>query len=339
MQVRPTPRMAAARPLTEPTDRSISPSSSTSTMPMAMVPTAALCRVRLTRLRAERKSLFRLWKTAQMMIRPTTTGSEPRSPLRSRLREDAETAPLTPREAISRSSWRSAGSAAGSLLDPAGPPGCSGVGGVVLTRTPPTYDVRPARETALSVAPVIAAMMSCELVSADVEDAVVAAEPQHGDPVGDRHDVGHVVADQDHAEAALAQPLDEVEHLGGLRDAEGGGGLVEHDDLGLAEQRAGDRDGLALAAGERGDRDADRGDLGGRAGAAAARTAPSISTSSSARRCLSSRPRKRFADDVEVVAQREVLEHGRDAELAGPRRGSRPGPRSPSNSMVPSSGV
>ena len=39
-----TARIAADRPLTEPTERSISPSSRTSTMPSAMMPVAALCR-------------------------------------------------------------------------------------------------------------------------------------------------------------------------------------------------------------------------------------------------------------------------------------------------------
>ena len=42
-----------------------------------------------------------------------------------------------------------------------------------------------------------------------------------------------------------------VEHLRGLRDAERGGRLVEQHDLRLAEQRAGDRDRLALPAGQR----------------------------------------------------------------------------------------
>ena len=63
------------------------------------------------------------------------------------------------------------------------------------------------------------------------EDAVVAPEPQHDDAVGDGAHVLHVVADHDDAEAAVAQPLDQVQHLGGLRDAEGRGRLVEHDDL------------------------------------------------------------------------------------------------------------
>ena len=95
----------------------------------------------------------------------------------------------------------------------------------------------------------------------DVVDAVVAAEPQHDDAVGDGHHVGHVVADQDHAVPALAEALDEVQHLGGLRDAERRGRLVEDDDARIADQRARDRDGLALPAGERGDRDPHRRDL------------------------------------------------------------------------------
>ena len=42
-----TAMMAAARPLTTPTERSISPSSSTSTTPVAMMPTAVIWRNRL----------------------------------------------------------------------------------------------------------------------------------------------------------------------------------------------------------------------------------------------------------------------------------------------------
>ena len=54
-----TARIADARPLTDPTDRSISPISSTSTIPIAMVPTAAHCIVRFTRLVLDRKVGFR----------------------------------------------------------------------------------------------------------------------------------------------------------------------------------------------------------------------------------------------------------------------------------------
>ena len=52
-----TPMMAAHRPLTAPTDRSISPSSSTYTIPMLIRPTAVICSIRLVRFAADRKAL------------------------------------------------------------------------------------------------------------------------------------------------------------------------------------------------------------------------------------------------------------------------------------------
>jgi hypothetical protein len=68
------PRTAADRPLTEPTDRSISPSSRTRTMPMAMTPTEVVCSVRLTRLRLDRNELLAIWKTAH---RTQVAGAQP----------------------------------------------------------------------------------------------------------------------------------------------------------------------------------------------------------------------------------------------------------------------
>ncbi len=47
--------LAAASPLTEPTDRSISPSSRTSTMPSEITPIGAANCMMLTRLREDRK--------------------------------------------------------------------------------------------------------------------------------------------------------------------------------------------------------------------------------------------------------------------------------------------
>jgi hypothetical protein len=70
---------------------------------------------------------------------------------------------------------------------------------------------------------------------------------------GHLEDVREVVADDDHGDALLGQALDQVEHLLGLRDAEGGGRLVEDDDARLLQDRRGDRDGLALSARERRD--------------------------------------------------------------------------------------
>ena len=54
-----TANTAAARPDTEPTDRSISPSSSTKTMPKAIMPVPTICWERLDRFCADRNVLFR----------------------------------------------------------------------------------------------------------------------------------------------------------------------------------------------------------------------------------------------------------------------------------------
>ncbi len=78
-----TEESAAVTPATEPSDRSISPSSSTKTTPVAIRPGPAIHLVMLVRLSALRKEPVFHWKMAAMMIRPTTTGSEPSSPLRS----------------------------------------------------------------------------------------------------------------------------------------------------------------------------------------------------------------------------------------------------------------
>ena len=68
--------------LTEPTDRSISPTIRTKTILREMTPTGAESSSRLTRLPLERKTGFKLWKMIAMTMSPTTTGSAPRSPER-----------------------------------------------------------------------------------------------------------------------------------------------------------------------------------------------------------------------------------------------------------------
>ncbi len=77
-----TATTAPETPLTEPTERSISPSSSTKMMPTAIMPVATMVTAMSLTFFAERNSEFRLWKTTQMMIRPMITGIEPRSPPR-----------------------------------------------------------------------------------------------------------------------------------------------------------------------------------------------------------------------------------------------------------------
>lgn len=76
-----TAKAAPATPETEPTDRSISPSSRTKTIPTAIMPVPTMATEMSDRLPAVRKLEFRLWKMIQMMMRPMTTGIEPRSPL------------------------------------------------------------------------------------------------------------------------------------------------------------------------------------------------------------------------------------------------------------------
>ena len=111
----------------------------------------------------------------------------------------------------------------------------------------------------------------------------------------------------------------------GLRDPERRGRLVEEDDLRLAQQRARDRDRLALASRERGDAASHVGDRGHDQARAARERACSISSSSSrgARAGPSLAPEEQVGDDVEVVAQREVLVDGRDAEAGARRSGVR----------------
>ena len=53
-----TAKMAAHRPDTEATARSISPSSSTNTMPVAIMPVPTICWLRFDRFCADRKVLF-----------------------------------------------------------------------------------------------------------------------------------------------------------------------------------------------------------------------------------------------------------------------------------------
>ena len=71
------------------------------------------------------------------------------------------------------------------------------------------------------------------------------------DLVGERADDAEVVRDEDVGEAVLRlQPAQQVDDLHLDGHVEGGGRLVEDDELRLQDHRAGDGDALALAAGE-----------------------------------------------------------------------------------------
>jgi hypothetical protein len=76
-----TATTAAVTPLTAPTDRSISPSSSTSTTPREIVPVAASCSTRLVRLPGVRKLGLAIAKIAQMTATPDEHGQRAQLPL------------------------------------------------------------------------------------------------------------------------------------------------------------------------------------------------------------------------------------------------------------------
>src|SRR6476469_8889196 len=156
-----------------------------------------------------------------------------------------------------------------------------------------------------------------DLAVGDVLRGDVCGHPsavEGGDPVGDLEDGAQFVGDQHDAEAAVGETTDEVEDLAGLRHTEGGGRLVEQDDLGVPQDRLGDRHGLALAARQAGDALAHRlhrahGEGGeGLAGAGLHRDL----VEPEAGGLLATE--EHVLDDVEVVAQREVLVDDLDAQ-------------------------
>ena len=158
------------------------------------------------------------------------------------------------------------------------------------------------------------------MVSLGLELAGGTAEAEDEDAVGDREDVDQVVADHDDAEVALAQAPDQLQHLFGLRHAERRGRLVQQHDLRLAQQRAGDRDLLALAAGERPDLAAQAGDRHREVGEQVGGLVLHLHLVELARDLASARrdllaAEEEVGDDVEVVAEREVLVDGRDPQF------------------------
>ena len=77
------------------------------------------------------------------------------------------------------------------------------------------------------------------------------ARVQHAHPLADAGDDPQVVADEQDRRVELgAQLLDQVQHLGLDGGVEAGGGLVQHQQVGVGGQRHGEHDALLLAAGQ-----------------------------------------------------------------------------------------
>ena len=103
-------------------------------------------------------------------------------------------------------------------------------------------------------APVMIATASDILISRGLDHGRALAQPLDVDAVGHLEHVRHVVADQDHRQAVVAHPADQLEHHVRLLDAERGGRLVHDHDVPGEGRAARHRHALALAAGERLDR-------------------------------------------------------------------------------------
>lgn len=73
------------------------------------------------------------------------------------------------------------------------------------------------------------------------------------DPVAQRLRLLHVVGRHEHGGAAVADGADHVPHGQARLRVEGGGQLVEEEQLGIMDQGQGDEDALALPTGEPGD--------------------------------------------------------------------------------------
>ena len=63
---------------------------------------------------------------------------------------------------------------------------------------------------------------------------------EHRDAVADAHDDVHVVLDEEHGDAGVADPADEVHELDALGRVHAGRGLVEEEQLRLRGERPGD---------------------------------------------------------------------------------------------------
>src|SRR5690349_1164054 len=94
------------------------------------------------------------------------------------------------------------------------------------------------------------------VLAALVEGDLAALQQVH--PVDDREHLAVVVRDDDDRHALALEVSDQVEDHRALLDAHGGQRLVEEQDLGVGEHRAGHRDGLPLTAGQAGHLDVHR---------------------------------------------------------------------------------
>ena len=143
------------------------------------------------------------------------------------------------------------------------------------------------------------------------------AQVEDVDRVRDLEHVVHVVRDQHDRQAGVGQPAHQLQHLLGLGDPQGRRRLVEDHQLGVPQHRTRDRDRLALTAGQAGDVLADRSDGPHRQAGQDLRGAGLHGGLVEPEALLHLPAEEHVVDDVEVVAQREVLVHHLDTEVVG----------------------
>src|SRR5579863_4526213 len=300
--------MTAAQAAVNPAARSMSPSSSTKISAMPSVMMNADWVMRLTRLRGVMNAGLFSQKKMTMTARPAMTGSAPLSPLRTRL---ARIRTYSPTESASNS----AGAPAWSGLSRSSP------GSVTLAIQLSSSGARPAGRTFRSRSRTRPGGHPVDdrrsVIVSGRPDGDQAAQVQHGEPVGDPEHVGQVVRDHQDRDALAGQLPDEVEYQRGLGDAERRRRLVHDEQFRVQHDGLGDRDRLPLTAGQRADRLADVADRRyphGRQRLLRGLLHGDLIEQAAPPHLVAE---QQVLHDVEVVGQRQVLVHRRDAGLGG----------------------
>src|SRR4051794_35173476 len=222
------------RPSTEPTDRSMPAVRMTSSWPTAMIPKTATCRARFARLSPVRNSVD------ASVIPPNKTSRTMRPPA---------SRPKTSPKVRTRSS-RSAGAA---LAAVAGAPAAAGAGALGFFKKRIVDLSLPFGSRAVGAALSPARPVQHRLLppprSGQLARHGALAHDEHA--VGQPEDLGQVRRHDDHAEALGREVADDLVDLGLRPHVDALRGLVEHEDLRLRRQPAGEQHLLLVAARQR----------------------------------------------------------------------------------------
>ena len=121
------------------------------------------------------------------------------------------------------------------------------------------------------------------------------------------------MADHQDTEPTVTDALDKIENLSSLRNAKCCRRFVEHNELGIKQQRARDRNRLALATRKGGDRLAYTRDAGGKL----VQKLPRLDLHGHFIKPIGAHfaAKENIGDHVEILAQRQILKDCRNAEI------------------------